>query len=216
MKRLFKALLITLCVLSIFTFPSPAKALEKDVIDEKELSDVSEAGTYPVRVHIQEGSVTKEKIIYVTIVFPNTVVSKEDQEAIDAHGFEVKKGETKRLSNKEIIKKANARAWNTQNGENIRVKVVAIDELNDFTYEITFATERGTSTKVTVREVDEVILKSSKESYYSSTSQLSLYSRYIIYGTMFIMFLIPFIVILIMYKRLSKLYKETEELLYEE
>lgn len=145
-------ILIACVFFSCLSFFIPS-TMEAKVYTKEEISTIEEAGTYPVRVYTKDEKGNDiESIFYVTLTFPNTVVSKANGEGIDASDFEVKKGKT--LTDQEVIDFANARAWSLGDGSEIPITKVVRNERDGTLSEVSFMTEKGTT--VTVKEIETV------------------------------------------------------------
>ncbi|TLG72962.1 hypothetical protein [Culicoidibacter larvae] len=216
MKRLLLSSVVFLAWIGMLAMPVQAsQPLTKEPISQEELQYVEEAGTYAVRLQIRDGNVTEERIIYVTVTFPRTIVSEVYQEAIDAYDFELTNADIGELSEVQLIALARAHAWSTYDGHEIAIASVRTSN-SASGYLVSFATELGTSITVNARVVPEVIFDDAK-SYYSSGFGVLQEYTFVVVTVLIILFLVvPLVLITILYFRSQRLYKETEKLLYEE
>jgi|GEM_PF-919650 len=132
---------------------------EQKVYDFDELSDIQVAGTYPIRIYYIDEATGKqeERISYITVTYPRTVIDEGTGEAIDALDVQVSAGTMKNITDESLIKITHAHAWNVKDGTPIPITHVTYhknwDKLNLYT--ATFATAKGTTTAVTILETGE-------------------------------------------------------------
>lgn len=216
MKRLLLSCVIFLACVGSFMVPVQAlQPSTKEPISQEELQYLEEAGTYPVRLQIQDGRVTEERIVYVTVTFPRTIVSEVYQEAIDAYDFELAQATIDELSNEQLIALARAHAWSTYDGHAIAITDVQVSG-SASGYLVSFATELGTSITVNARVVPEVIFADAKSYYYSGFGLLQEYTFLIVTFLIILFLVLPIIFLTLLYFRSQRLYKDTEKLLYKE
>lgn len=183
-------------------------------IEDSALQEAQEAGTYPVTVRYVDGNgnVT-ETVIYVTIRYPRTVESEENEEAIDAHDLEIPRGTFSQLDDVQLKTLTGVHAWNTGNGvavEVTRATRIIVDEKMGV-YQVRFSTAKNTQTLVNVIERDKVYSKTT-EFYINLLDNVRF--RWIELSMIFLLIL-PIILLYVNYCRTSQQIKKVDSLLYE-
>lgn len=211
--------LLLLCILLLTLTTQQLNAETIGIIDDSALSSTNEAGTYPVVIsHRTSDGKEYETTIYVTIYRRNTQENKEAKEAIDAQDATIQKGYFEELTDLELLKVINARAWSTVNGDPIPITTVERKLVNDdlLIYEVTIATAKGTKTTVKVIERDEAFMSNNME--YASQSLNLFSSTPTFYWHLELLALLmlasPVVLLLFNYWREQKMVKHVNELLY--
>ncbi|MDH6365965.1 MULTISPECIES: hypothetical protein [unclassified Breznakia] len=107
-----------------------------------------DAGTYFLNIHAYNEMDDHYEQLKVTIKGKNTVISSNYNEGIDARDFEYNEKNLKKLETEELIKKANALAWSTKDGNDIPIKKVEIEAIDSIESLVTFYTAKNTKTTV--------------------------------------------------------------------
>ena len=208
-----KILRVCYFVFSILLFSLASKAIfaENEPLTKNQ---IIEAGTYPVYIADESGAKTVK--IYVTILFPRTVVSEGYSEAIDAYDLNIEEGTFQKLTDAHLIELAHARAWDTNNGDPIPVETVervAVDGSAGL-YHVTFGTSRGTKTTINVLEVSK---KTLEEGLFSDEYYLNMW-KYNSFSTLLLLLLfltiIPILILTMLYWYSQRKIKKVNSLLY--
>lgn len=138
---------VALGLILLLSISSPILG-ETTVYTEEELKSVEKAGTYPVKVYVEEDGKQVEQIIYVTVTLPGTEVQGE--EAINGDNFSVDVSEMKGLSAQELIERGKAYAWRTSDGAVVPIQKVEVtnDHISEGYYDVSYQTEKGTTKSV--------------------------------------------------------------------
>lgn len=212
MKRKFNLKTILILVLSIIIlFPSDIKADD----EEFDITNIKKAGTYFVTVYAHENGNTVEKQVAVVVTFASTVVNENNNEAIDAKDFKIlAKEDINSLTVAELIDKANAYAWNLDTNQDIPITSVEVHELKDNLWEVTFATEKGTSVTVLCNVVDDIILDLYHQSFHPK--QEVNVNHFTFSTILAITLIVPILIYFSLLYRANQKQREVERLLYEE
>ena len=218
MKRMLISIM-TIVFMTVLPIGNTFSAFESSPeIEDTALQEAQEAGTYPVIVRYivryvdGNGNVT-ETVIYVTIRYPRTVESEENQEAIDAHDLEIPRGTFSQLGDVQLKTLTGVHAWNTGNGmavEVTRAERIIVDEKMGV-YQVRFSTAKNTQTVVNVIERDKVYSKTTE--FYIDLLDIVRF-RWIELSMIFLLIL-PIILLYINYRRTSQQIKKVDSLLYE-
>lgn len=212
MLRFHYKIILLLGALFTLLFPLPLQATSP--LTPEEVSQIEEVGTYPVVITYRDEQTGKEvqDVIYVTIFHRRTIVSATAKEAIDAHDIEIERGYFDKLTDLDLIRLTNAKAWSTTDGSTLPVTVLSRTTL-DVTlghHEVTFTTANATTTTVNVIECDELYVQNS-QSYYSFSD----FPYLVFYGSLSISILIPSAIIMIFaYYNIRNKTTEITRLLY--
>ena len=115
----------------------------------------AEVGTYDASLSTAKGTTANIKVI----VKDSVTVDDVNKEGIGANNFSIPKDAVEGITNKQLIKLANAKAWNTENGAAIAITDVEHQlKAEKGTYEVTFKTANGTSVTVTAIVTDGGII----------------------------------------------------------
>lgn len=216
MNKLLKFLLCLFCIPLLTSNPLPLLTqTDREIINIDDTQITENAGSYPVTITYRDenGKETTEEI-YVTIYAPRTIVY--NGEAIDAHDIELTTDIVADLTDTDLIKLANAKAWLTKNGASVPIAKVEKKRMNTSRYEITFTSQNNAAATInlvirpiTTEEMFE------KEIYFYFLS----HRRYF-YILLFIFLLILCVMMTTMYhakkmkrhkEELQKMLKNTQE-----
>lgn len=187
-------------------------------VDNQSQENYDEAGTYPIEVSsTDENGKVISKTIYVTVLFEKTVVNKEVQEAIDAHDVLIESGLFRQLSNDDLIRITNAHAWHTDDGSTVPITSVithVVDEASG-KYQVSFATELGSTITVNVYESEKKILPVSN--VYLNPENFGIINNFqTFFFFILLLILLPIIIFIVQYYIIRREQKQVEDLLYRE
>lgn len=118
-----------------------------------------DAGTYFYRLYYKDDqNRIIDKIIKVTVTLPKTVFDEENSEGINAYDFKIPKGTIDSLTLSDLINYGSARAWDTITGKTVPITSVEVKRINSFLLEVTYTTQKGTSTMVQALEFNKSVL----------------------------------------------------------
>lgn len=174
-----------------------------------------EPGTYFVEIIVEEDS-SVSKIIEVTVLLPTSIEDETNNIAIDASDFVVSESEWKNITDLSILKRSNAKAWDTKTGEPQSISVISRVEVNSTSFAITLQSK--TSQKV----IHAYIFQNPTVSYTYNNYQviqvsdsLNPFKETMSYIIIFLFWLlIPIVVILFLLFKLSFFNKKVTSLLY--
>lgn len=210
-----KSKILTICyfVFSMLLFSLGAKAIfaENESLTKQQ---IIEAGTYPVYIADESGAKTVK--IYVTILFPRTVVSEEYSEAIDAYDLNIEEGTFQKMTDSHLVELAYARAWDTNSGDSIpiaTVERVTVDGSAGW-YHVTFGTSRGTKTTINVLEVSKKTLEEGlfSDEYYLNMWKDDSFSTLLL--LLLFLTIIPILILTMLYWYSHQKLKKVNSLLY--
>ena len=182
-----------------------------------ELGEIDKAGTYRVKVYTldKEGREV-EGYAMVTVTFPYTVISEENQEGIDAQDIKLTDTEQiQDLSAEELIAWGQAHAWSLSDGMPVTIAEVSVEAEEGF-YEVLYSTEKGTSVKV--KAFHGIVLFDRTESLYHYTpTSIETSDLYYKYLTRFLTLLlvIPVLMLIVIYWMTNRKAKKMKKVLYE-
>lgn len=205
-------MLIPVNLITLTSQPMPNRVPTE--IDDSNLKNAKEAGSYPVIfTYVDENNYTYKETVYITITYQHTIINEIFNEAIDAYDIEIAEHYFMQLTDSDLIQLAKARAWITQTGETLpieRVERQTLDASNGM-YRVTFFTKRGTSTTITVIEKAEPIAIGYKN--YYNVSQIGVSPLIIV--TVLTLILVGIGIIAYNYYRSTRKIREVNKLLYE-
>jgi len=207
----YNKVIIFFSIISLF-FLLPYHLITAAINEYIEYSEIMEAGTYPITVYDKYNK--NEKVIYITILYPRTVVNAKYHEAIDAFDAYIPQNIFYDLSDQEIINITKARAWNIE--ENVELKVIVknriLKDAQSGWYSVIFTTEKGTETIVNIIEVAEDVLTINNLSNFVDFMVLNDYHTTWIFVTLLI--ILPTILLCIIKLYISYYLKYIKKLLY--
>jgi|GEM_PF-5422583 len=183
---------------------------------------VSEAGTYPVIIEYQDEKTSEkfEKIVTMTVYYPNTITNIHTGEGIDAMDVLLNDSEILQMTSSELIDKAKARAWNIADGSSVEITEAVVNFISQNEqhghYNVTFKTARGTENTVTFLALMTPEILPLDEVYLEDFTQLDNQITDWIYVTILAFILIPIIIISFSLLRMITLVKKARKLLYQE
>ena len=143
-----------------------------NIIDDSRLVEAVEAGSYPIIISYQNQSgETLIATVYITVYHQRTIENPIAKEAIDARDVAINPGFFTQLTDPDLVKLSNVRAWNVNDGTPIPITKImrqTIDAKSGH-YTITFETAKGTKTTINVLERQNLIVYENKEDYYFFT-----------------------------------------------
>lgn len=184
MKKIIFLLLLISCV------GFPVKGLSENDLPK-------EPGTYPVRTSYVEDSNELEKMIYVTVKGPNTVI--EDGIAIDAKDFILTIQQLKKLTAQKAIIYSEAKAWSTIDGSEKAIATVDLSNLQpvEGVYKAVFSTQEGVSKTVNVT-VGVKLLGNKDFNSYKSMFEKSYWRFLLVIGLLLVVILSTPVVIVVL------------------
>lgn len=211
-----KKLILLFIAITIFTCNIMDTVYAKDIEVVDSIDDVEKAGLYYIKIVIElADGVQQTKLVKMNVKFEKTIISDKNKEGIDAHDVQVGIDILETLSNKELIKAANAHAWNTDTGDEIAVsKVEIIPTSKKDEYELSFSTEKGTTTKVNAYEVEHV-MERLQNIYRNQKQEFEVKNYTLLVLNISLIFFIPVIIILFVYWSINNKLRKTRDLLYE-
>lgn len=205
-----KIVTLFLCAISLILVMLPAHL---------EATDYRQTGTYPVVVEYydEQTGTFKEKVVYMTVVSPNTVKNSENDEAIDGYDLLVEKGTMADISDTELIKIANVHAWKLSNGEQVaivKVETTLIDQKNN-RYSASFYTEKKTKLTINIIELEHILFEQTA-TYINPSANIFSDNFSLLMLLAFLIVILPLILLVTGLYVLQHYKEKTRELIYEE
>lgn len=214
-------MLVLGAVLLACLLPLSVSAQALEAVRPEELSEYR-AGTYPVLIkyYDEASGQTLEKVVYMTVYYPNTITDTENNEAIDAMDVLLDADVVKGLSQQELIAKAQARAWRLSDGSSVEITDAVVEYVgggaDNSEYSVTFRTAAGTSNVVTFLEAPHSQILVQSETYIADSVSMSNQIMDWIYLAIFVFVFVPIILIVFALVRMMILVRKTKRLLYTE
>ena len=179
---------------------------DKEIINIDDTQVAENAGSYPITITYRDenGKETTEEI-YVTIYAPRTTVY--NGEAIDAHDIELTTDIVSDLSDTDLIKLANAKAWLTQNGTPVPITKVEKKRISTSRYQITFTSQNNA-----VATINLVIHQITTEEMFEKEVYFYFTSHRNYFYVLLIILLLIFCIMLITMLHAKKMKRNKEEL----
>lgn len=172
---------------------------------------------YPIALtyYDEETGEAIEKIIYMSVVTINTIISMENAEGIDAFDAIVSQGTMENITDTALIEITQARAWDIETGGTIPIHVSHVTQIfgKKQTYEVTFSTTKNTQIVVQIIEQETVTLQV-ESSYLAPTNVWEKSSKYFLTFIVFIIVL-PIILLIMMFFLSQNKIKKMQKLLFE-
>ncbi|TDW08862.1 hypothetical protein EDD63_1652 [Breznakia blatticola] len=205
--------LITICFI-LLSFMVPVLANEEDV-ESTDPESIKKPGTYFIKVQVGEPGNEVTRYIKTTITFPKSKINEKNQEGIDASDIRIQPNTIQNLSNKELINKANVRAWSLIDGKSVPITKVMVKKSNEsqVAYVVTFSTKKNTSIQANVYEGQ--VSKMSFETLAIYLSEEHQSNRWSITSIAVGMSILPIILILVVSFYLQKQLHASQQILYE-
>lgn len=171
-------------------------------------TSVEDVGTYPITYsyYDEETGLEKEKTVYVTLTRDKTIINQEYQEAIDANDLLVEKGVLDEVTDEELIRMTNAKAWDVRTGNSLPIVVVELKVVNEAQgiYSVFYSTQAGTSVVIYIVEMEGYFV-TGKNSYMNLTDfkMISKRQLYIIYTLVFVLLIMMVFVFIYSNKKLD-------------
>lgn len=188
-----------------------------NIVSEIEIIEQDTAGTYPVKItYIDE--VTNEtitKTIYMTVMYPKTVISNINGEGIDAQDIIISEKNAENMSTTDIINQAKAHAWKLEDGSEISIVSVEVEaiESNIGLYKIILSTEQGTTATIQMLKTKEQLLIADKQYTFFETFGQTFEERAFYF--LITIILLPLILLIIVFILVLHKRQQLLKLLYE-
>ncbi|TLG72727.1 hypothetical protein [Culicoidibacter larvae] len=213
---------IVLVAVLLLLLPSvSASAQAPDTVNADDLSEYR-AGTYPVQIkyYDEASGQTLEKIVYMTVYYPNTITDADSNEGIDAMDVLLDADVVKGLSQQELIAKAQAKAWRLSDGSAVEITEAIVEYVGGSAdsgqYSVTFRTAAGTTNTVTFLEAPHSQILVQNETYIADSLSMSNQVMDWVYLAVFVFVFIPIVLIVAALVRMMVLVRKTKRLLYTE
>ncbi|WP_280683429.1 MULTISPECIES: hypothetical protein [unclassified Breznakia] len=203
---------ILLLVILCFMVPVLANDKEEETTNPE---SINKPGTYFIEIKVGEPGKETTRYIKTTITFPNTKINKKNQEGIDASDIRIPLNTMDSLTDKELIKKANARAWSLEDGRNVPITKVNVSKSKEsqVAYTVTFSTKKNTTIISNVYEGKVTSLQFENLSIYLSEETKK--NTWSITSITIAMSIIPLVLILMISIYLQRQLRTGQRILYD-
>lgn len=110
--------------------------------------EVVAPGTYIINAIAMDGETKIVEPVKVTVIDQKTILNKKVKEGINGYDFEHTEEDIKSLTVEELVKTAGVQAWSLEDGSEVAVTEVEVQELDSIERHVTFKTAKGTKLMV--------------------------------------------------------------------